>query len=68
MEIGLEIIASVLMVVASVLAFWFALPKDGQVRGYLRNDQVQAYYAVALLGTFVGGLLFTTLGVMSLLD
>lgn len=31
------------------LAFWFALPKRGNVRRFLRNDEVQAYYTVATI-------------------
>jgi hypothetical protein len=42
-------------IVASSVAFWIALPRDGQVRSFLRNDQFQAYYAVALLISFVFG-------------
>ena len=44
------------MVVASSLAFWIALPRDGLVRPFLRNDDVQAYYAVVVLGLFSVGL------------
>ena len=54
------------LLVASVMAFWFALPKDGEVRKYLRNDQVQAYYTVIILGGFVIGLLNVVLGLVSL--
>jgi hypothetical protein len=66
MAVGLELIASVAVLVASVLGFWFALPKDGQVRKYLRNEDVQAYYAVTLLGGFAGGLLFTVFSLISM--
>ena len=50
----------------SLFAFWHALPQDGQVRAYLRNDQVQSYYAVVLVGGIVGGLLLCAVGVTSL--
>jgi hypothetical protein len=66
MPLGLELIASVVVLIASVLGFWLALPQDGKVRPYLQNDHVQAYYAVALLGAFASGLLFTVLGLISL--
>jgi hypothetical protein len=54
------------LLVASVLAFWFALPQDGEVSRYLRNEDVQAYYAVAILGAFVMGLLNVVLNLVSL--
>jgi hypothetical protein len=66
MEVGIETLAGVTALVVSLLGFWFALPKGGKVRPYLRNDEVQAYYTVVLLGAFAGGLLFTVLGIISL--
>jgi len=32
-----------------ILAFWIALPRRGQVRGFLKSDAVQAYYTVAVI-------------------
>lgn len=32
-----------------VLAFWIALPRRGQVRGFLKSDNMQAYYTVAMI-------------------
>jgi hypothetical protein len=64
----MPLIAGVVVLVASVLGFWFALPRDGEVRSFLRNDAVQAYYTVAVLGGFAGGLLYTILGLISLLS
>jgi hypothetical protein len=66
MELGLELIVSLGVLVASLLGFWFALPRDGKVRGFLRNDHIQAYYTVALIAGFAGGLLYTVLGLISL--
>jgi hypothetical protein len=37
-----EILLGVCLVVASSLAFWIALPRDGQVRPFLRSDTLQA--------------------------
>jgi len=51
-----ELLLGVCLVVASSLALWIALPRDGQVRPFLRNDDVQAYYAVVVLGLFSVGL------------
>jgi hypothetical protein len=62
----MDLLLAVAVLVASVLGIWGALPKDGKVRPFLRNDTVQTYYAVVLLGGFIGGLLFTVLGLISL--
>jgi len=56
----------VILLASSSLAMWFALPRDGEVRRFLRNDQVQGYYAVAVIGGLVMGLLYTVLGLVSL--
>jgi membrane protein YqaA with SNARE-associated domain len=48
------------------LAFWLALPQDGKVRSFLRNEQVQAYYTVALIAALSGGILNVVLGLMEL--
>ena len=55
MNVG-AIVLGVCLVIASILAFWIALPRDGQVRWFLRNDYAQAYYAVSTLGLFSMGL------------
>lgn len=62
----MSFLVGVMLLVASVVAFWFALPQSGEVRSFLRNDQFQAYYAVAILGALVMGLLYTVLGLVSL--
>ena len=51
-----ELLLGVCLVVASGLALWIALPRDGLVRPFLRNDDVQAYYAVVVLGLLSVGL------------
>jgi hypothetical protein len=55
-----------ILLALSCLGYWHALPRDGEVRGYLRNDHVQAYYTVALIGGLVSGILLTVLGLVSL--
>ena len=50
MNLG-EVLLGACLVVASILAFWIALPREGVVRPLLRNDAVQAYYAVSCSGT-----------------
>jgi hypothetical protein len=51
-----EILLGMAFIGAASLAWWIALPRDGEVREFLRNDQVQAYYAVAILGSYGIGL------------
>ena len=62
----MELLVGAALLVAFGVAVWFALPKDGEVRRFLRNDQIQAYYAVAILGALVMGLLYTALGLVTL--
>lgn len=62
----MELLVGTALLVVFVAAVWFALPQDGKVRGFLRNDQIQAYYAVAILGALVMGLLYTVLGLVTL--
>jgi hypothetical protein len=61
----MELLIGAVLLVASSVAFWFALPRGGEVRSYLRNDKVQAYYTVAILGAFVLGLLNVVLGLIA---
>ena len=60
----MELALGAASVVAACLAMWLALPRDGQVRWFLRNDQVQAYYAVVVLGAFALGLVNLTRGLL----
>jgi len=62
----MELLVGAALLVAFGVAVWSALPKDGEVRSFLRNDQIQAYYAVAILGALVIGLLYTALGLVTL--
>ncbi len=64
----MQFLGGVVLLVVSLFLYWHALPKHGEVRSYLRNDQVQAYYVVALVGGIFGGALLTVLGVISLLS
>ena len=60
--VAVELLVGAIFVIVSLSAFWFALPRDGEVRGYLRNEQVQAYYAVVLVVGFVIGVGSLVLG------
>jgi hypothetical protein len=53
--VAVELLVGAAFLIASVSAFWFALPRHGEVRGYLRNEHVQAYYSVALVVGFIVG-------------
>jgi hypothetical protein len=44
------------MLLLGLLAFLLALPRRGQVRSFLKSDEVQAYYTVATIVLFaIGG-------------
>ena len=62
----MQFLVGTILLVAFGLAFWLALPRDGQVRSFLRNDQVQAYYTVALIAAFGSGILNVVLGLMAM--
>jgi hypothetical protein len=64
MEIALA--AGLGLVLIAAIAFFIALPRGGQVVGFLRNDHVQSYYVVAVLGFFVIGALSIAAGLTSL--
>jgi hypothetical protein len=53
----LEVLIGLGAIVASVVALWVALPRDGgQVRGWLHSDTRQALYAVMVLSIFAYGI------------
>ena len=60
--VAVELLVGAIFLIVSVSGFWFALPRDGEVRGYLRNEQVQAYYTVVLVVGFVIGVGSLVLG------
>ena len=55
MSLG-EVLLGLGLVVASGLAFWFALPRDGQVRSFVQNETAQAYFTVTVILIFMMGL------------
>jgi hypothetical protein len=65
---SIEFLAGAALFALSAFAWWIALPKDGQVRAFMRNDQVQAYYSVAFIGGLVFGLLSAVLGAVAMLN
>jgi hypothetical protein len=64
---AVELIVGGILVAASVFALMIALPKDGEVRSLLRNEHAQAYYAIAIIGAFVYGMVNLFVGVKELL-
>jgi hypothetical protein len=59
-----EVLLGAVMVALSLAALWIALPKDGQVRPFLRNDHAQAYFAVFILGLFALGMVNLVTGLV----
>ena len=64
---AVELIVGGILIAASVFLFMIALPKDGEVRSFLRNEHVQAYYTIAIIGTFVYGAVNLFVGIRQLL-
>lgn len=65
--VAVELLVGAIFLIVSVSAFWFALPQHGEVRGYLRNEQVQAYYTVVLVVGFVIGVGSLVLGLADMI-
>ena len=63
----MQFLAGTILLVAFGLAFWLALPRHGEVRSFLRNDQVQAYYTVALIALLGSGIVSIILGFMAMI-
>jgi len=60
-----ELVFGIILVAVSVVALWFALPKeDGQVRPFLRNEHAQSYFAVVVIGMFALGLVNIVTGIV----
>ena len=62
----MQFLVGTILLVACGLAFWLALPRHGEVRSFLRNDQVQAYYTVALVVALGGGIANVLLGLIAM--
>ena len=61
---GAEVLLGIGLVATSALALWIALPREGQVRPFLRSDTVQAYYTVGIVGTLTFGLVNIVTGLV----
>jgi hypothetical protein len=60
------ILVGACLVVASVAAFYLALPREGRVARFLRSNEAQSYYVVAILTTFVTGSLMILVNITGL--
>ena len=61
---GRELLLGLAAVAASVFALWVALPREGEVRHFLRSDSVQAIYTIAILGIFTWGAVYIATGLI----
>jgi len=59
------LLIGIALFVVGVVAFWMARSRDGKVVWFLKDDRIQAYYVVGLLGAVFVGLLNIVLGVIS---
>jgi hypothetical protein len=60
-----ELVFGITLVAVSVVALWFALPKeDGQVRPFLRNEHAQSYFTVVIIGLFALGMVNIVTGLV----
>jgi hypothetical protein len=59
-----ELLLGICLVIAAGLAVWIARPRAGQVRGWLRNENAQAYYTHAILALILCGLVNIVTGLV----
>jgi hypothetical protein len=61
------IVLSGIAIAVSLIALWAGMARDGQVRSFLRNDDVQAYYVVISIAVLALGVVSLIAGVANLL-
>ena len=59
-----ELLLGIGLLAASALALWVAMPREGQVRPFLRSDTVQAYFTVFVLAAFALGIVNIVTGLV----
>ena len=59
------IIAGVVVLALGLVAFFISLPRNGRVRGFLRNDDAQAYYTVTMIILVAFGAIIVITGVLN---
>jgi hypothetical protein len=52
----IELLIGAVAILAGILLWWLAMPRDGQVRWWLGGDAMQASYAVAVLSILAFGM------------
>jgi hypothetical protein len=62
-----ELLVGAALMIGSIWSIWVSMPVDGKVRSFLQNDQVQAYYAVALLVGFLFGVVNVVAGLIAMM-
>lgn len=63
---GAELLVGAVVLAVGILGFLIAMPRDGQVRSFLRNDDVQAYYTVTMIVLVAFGVVNVVTGIMGL--
>ena len=64
----MSLLIGVALFVVGVVAFWMARPREGKVVWFLKDERIQPYYVVALLGAVFVGVINIVLGVISSLS
>ena len=55
------------LIVISLVALWGALPRNGEVRPFLRGDGLQATYTLAMIAALTFGILALVVGLSDLM-
>lgn len=56
------VFVGIVLLVISIAAFYYAIPRGGRVVGFLRNDTVQSLYTTGMLVAFFMGAIFLVAG------
>jgi hypothetical protein len=62
----MELIVGAGLIVVSLLAFYIAWPRGGQVVRFLRNDHAQSYFVVLVLSSLAIGIVSAISGLTEL--
>ena len=64
----MSLLIGIALTFVGVVAFWMARPRDGKVAWFLKDERIQPYYVVALLGAVFVGVVNVVLGVITSLS
>ena len=59
-----EVLLGIGVLAVTALALRSALPRDGQVRSFLRNEQAQTYYTIAVIAGLATGVSYIIKGIV----